>query len=135
MNLYGLIGYPLSHSFSKKYFTERFEKEGRTDYAYENFPLADISQLPALISAHANLKGLNVTIPYKEAVIPFLTEKNDIVSAIGACNCIRIEGDQLSGYNTDVAGFERSLKKQLLPIHNRALIFGTGGAAKAVAFV
>ena len=135
MNLYGLIGYPLSHSFSKKYFNDRFEKEGIENCRYENFPLPSINELPALIQSNSELKGINVTIPYKEAVIPFLTLKNEVVEATGACNCIKISGSKLEGFNTDVAGFERSLKKQLLPQHNKALILGTGGAAKAVAYV
>jgi shikimate dehydrogenase len=135
MNLFGLIGFPLSHSFSKKYFTERFTREGIPDTAYENFPIASIEALPALIAAHPDLKGLNVTIPYKEAVIPFLTYQNEVVKETSACNCIKIENGELSGYNTDVIGFERTLSKFLLPIHNKALILGTGGAAKAVAYV
>jgi shikimate dehydrogenase len=130
-----LIGYPLSHSFSKKYFNDRFEREAITNSRYENFPISSISELPALIHAQPALKGVNVTIPYKEAVIPFLSEKNDVVAAIGACNCIKITGGHLSGFNTDVLGFERSLKKHLTPAHKKALIFGTGGAAKAVAYV
>src|SRR5688500_17709260 len=111
MNLFGLIGFPLSHSFSKKYFTERFTREGIPDTAYENFPIASIEALPALIAAHPDLKGLNVTIPYKEAVIPYLTHQNEVVKATSACNCIKIENGDLSGYNTDVIGFERTLRK------------------------
>jgi shikimate dehydrogenase len=135
MNLFGLIGFPLSHSFSKKYFTERFLKEGITDTAYENFPIASIEELPGLIAQYPDLKGLNVTIPYKEAVIPFLTHQNDVVKKTSACNCIKIQNGELSGFNTDVIGFERTLKKFLLPAHKKALILGTGGAAKAVGYV
>lgn len=135
MRLYGLIGYPLAHSFSKKYFTEKFEKEGLYNCRYENFPIVTIDKLKAVLELNPELKGLNVTIPYKEQVIPFLSEANDIVQKVKACNCIRIVEEKLYGYNTDVIAFERSLKKELQPHHNKALILGTGGAAKAVAFV
>lgn len=135
MKLYGLIGYPLTHSFSKKYFTEKFQKEGIHDCVYENFPLSTIEQVENLLQQHTNLCGLNVTIPYKEQVIPFLDEMNEVVKATGACNCIKIEEGKLKGFNTDVIGFENSLTKFLQPYHNKALIFGTGGAAKAVEFV
>ncbi|MHA4812099.1 shikimate dehydrogenase family protein [Flavitalea flava] len=134
MRKFGLIGYPLSHSFSQRFFTEKFEREGITGCVYETYPLKDISELPALLQ-DPDLCGLNVTIPYKEQVIPFLQEKNDIVAAINACNCIRIEKGQLTGYNTDVIGFEISLLKKWQPHHTHALILGTGGAAKAVEFV
>jgi len=135
MKRYGLIGYPLSHSFSQKYFTEKFQREQIADCVYENFPLADISEFPALIQQHTDLCGLNVTIPYKEKVIPFLTEQSDVVKATGACNCIKINNGRLSGYNTDVIGFENSLKPLLRPQHTKALVLGTGGAAKAVHYV
>jgi shikimate dehydrogenase len=135
MNRFGLIGYPLSHSFSKKYFTERFQREGISDTSYENFPIASVGELPLLIKKYPDLKGLNVTIPYKEAVIPLLSAKHPVVEAIGACNCIKLTDGTLTGFNTDVTGFERSLKRYLSPIHNKALILGTGGAAKAVAYV
>ncbi|RTL59174.1 MAG: shikimate dehydrogenase [Sphingobacteriales bacterium] len=134
MKVYGLIGYPLSHSFSKKYFTEKFQRETITDCVYENFPLENIEQLKEVL-ANPGLQGLNVTIPYKEQVIPFLNEQNDVVKATGACNCIKIEKGKRKGFNTDVVGFEKSLKQFLQPHHNKALIFGTGGAAKAVEYV
>lgn len=134
MKQYGLIGYPLTHSFSKKYFTEKFQQENITDCSYENFPLEDINQLSELLQL-PYLKGLNVTIPYKESVLSFLTEQSDVVKATGACNCIKIEAGKLKGFNTDVVGFEQSLKKFLKPYHTKALIFGTGGAAKAVEYV
>jgi len=133
--LFGLIGYPLSHSFSKKYFSEKFEQEGITDCQYELFPLTAIDELPALLAAYPQLCGLNVTIPYKEQVISFLHSQNPLVAAIGACNCIRIETGQLQGFNTDAIGFQRSLQEKLLPAHRQALVFGTGGAAKAVCYV
>lgn len=134
MKQYGLIGYPLTHSFSKKYFTEKFQQENITDCSYENFPLENIHQLAGLLQL-PHLKGLNVTIPYKESVLSFLTEQSDVVKATGACNCIKIENGKLKGFNTDVVGFEQSLKKFLKPYHTKALIFGTGGAAKAVEYV
>ncbi|HMG69252.1 MAG TPA: shikimate dehydrogenase [Chitinophagaceae bacterium] len=135
MRLFGLIGYPLTHSFSKSYFSEKFKKEGIGDCSYENFQLADINDLPKIIIDNPDLQGLNVTIPHKESVLQFLNESNDLVKQTGACNCIKIERGYLKGYNTDVPGFERSLLKKLLPTHRDALILGTGGAAKAVGFV
>lgn len=135
MKKYGLIGYPLSHSFSKRYFTERFVQEGIVDCAYENYPLSDISQVSDLIATVEGLQGLNVTIPYKEAIIRYLTHPDSIVQQIGACNCIKIEGKRLLGFNTDVYGFEKSLTSKLQAGDKRALILGTGGASKAVCFV
>jgi shikimate dehydrogenase len=133
--LFGLIGYPLTHSFSKNYFTQKFQREGVSDCVYELFPLEQIESFPDLIAAHSNLTGLNVTIPYKEKVLPYLTELSDAVKEVGACNCIKVQNDKLTGYNTDVTGFENSLKPLLKPNHTRALVLGTGGAAKAVVWV
>jgi shikimate dehydrogenase len=135
MRLFGLIGFPLSHSFSKKFFTEKFEKEGLDDFKYELFPIASINELEDVLRKHPELLGLNVTIPYKEQVLPFLHEKDDTVKKIKACNCIVIEDGKLKGYNTDVIGFERALQQKLGPDHTKALILGAGGAAKAVEFV
>ncbi len=135
MNLYGLIGMPLAQSFSKKYFTEKFEKEAITDAAYELFPLENISLLKDLLATQPDLKGLNVTIPYKEQVLPFLSGLNEEAREIGACNCIKIAGGQLTGFNTDAPAFKQSLLPQLQSNHKKALILGTGGAAKAVLFV
>src|SRR5215510_1518258 len=115
MRLYGLIGYPLTHSFSKKYFTEKFEREGLTDCRYELFSIANIDDLKKIIAQNPDLCGLNVTIPHKERVLPYINEKDAIVKKIGACNCIKIEKGKLKGYNTDVIGFEQSLKGQLRP--------------------
>lgn len=129
---YGLIGYPLSHSFSKKYFTEKFERESIKDHFYELFPIESIRDLPSIISAHSTLAGLNVTIPYKEQVIDYLDSCSPVVEEIGACNCIRIIDGKLKGYNTDVIGFSRSLEPKLKASHKKALVLGTGGAAKAV---
>jgi len=135
MKKFGLIGYPLSHSFSQKYFSEKFGKEKIADCVYENFSLPSINLLPAILANQPDLKGLNVTIPYKEQVIPFLHFSNEVVKQIGACNCINIQDGKLSGFNTDVYGFEQSLKTSLRPFHAKALILGTGGASKAVAYV
>jgi len=134
MRRYGLIGYPLTHSFSQKFFTEKFEREGLTDCVYDNFSIVGIGEL-AFILDDAELCGLNVTIPYKRAVLDYLHDKDEVVGGIGACNCIRIEKGRLTGYNTDVVGFEQSLVRRLAPHHRRALVLGTGGASKAVEYV
>ena len=133
--LYGLIGYPLTHSFSKKYFTEKFEKESISDSDYNLFPIQTIDQFPQLIKDNPRLCGLNVTIPYKESIIPFLNELDETAKAVGAVNCIKIESEKLKGYNTDVFGFRQSIKPFLENHHERALILGTGGASKAVHYV
>src|SRR5580765_6781478 len=109
MRLFGLIGYPLTHSFSKKYFTEKFEKENLHDCRYENFEIETIDLLPQITLYKEELEGLNVTIPYKERVIKFLDDSNELVKETGACNCIRIENGKQIGHNTDVIAFERSL--------------------------
>jgi shikimate dehydrogenase len=137
--LFGLIGYPLSHSFSKKYFSEKISNEKIRDCYYELFPLKEIAEFPALLRKYPNLEGLNVTIPYKETVIPFLDKVDESAAQVGAVNTIKIESGKLFGYNSDVYGFEKALlqflnKKQLNSIQN-ALILGTGGASKAVRFV
>lgn len=134
MKKYGLIGYPLTHSFSQRYFTEKFVKEKISGCSYSNFPLPDIGGLEAVL-ADPELRGLNVTIPYKEQILPFLHEENEVVKKILACNCIRIDDGKLFGFNTDVIGFEESLAGQLKPHHEQALVLGTGGAAKAVEYV
>src|SRR5579872_4941279 len=134
MKRYGLIGYPLTHSFSRAYFTEKFEKEGITGCTYSNFSLASIDELPAVL-ADQELCGLNVTIPYKEKVLPYLDVRSPVVEAIGACNCIKIEDGIRTGHNTDVIGFEQSLVPHLAAHHRHALVLGTGGAAKAVKWV
>ena len=137
-HLYGLIGYPLEHSFSKRYFTEKFAREGIAGHAYELFPIPDIGDLPRLVTAHPNLRGLNVTIPYKEAVLSFLDELDSGARAVGAVNTIRIREGRLQGFNTDVYGFEVSLRRFLAAAAappGSALVLGTGGASKAVRFV
>jgi shikimate dehydrogenase len=135
MRLFGLIGYPLTHSFSKKFFTEKFEREGLGDCRYENFEIETIELLPHVVAAKEELEGLNVTIPYKERVIRHLDSSNEIVQQTGACNCIKISNGKLSGFNTDVIAFEKSFLQKFQPRHRNALILGTGGAAKAVEFV
>lgn len=132
MKQFGLIGYPLSHSFSKKYFSDKFEKEKIENCAYELYPIENIELITGLIKQHPNLSGLNVTIPYKESIIPFLNEVDATAKEIGAVNCIKIENGKLIGYNTDAFGFKQSIKPFLETHHERALILGTGGASKAV---
>lgn len=134
MRLFGLIGHPLSHSFSKKYFTEKFDKLGLADCRYELFPLSTIDELPALLASNPELEGLNVTIPYKKEVLKFLDD-SAVPDGLQACNCIRIEKGHLTGYNTDAIGFEKSIKPLLKPWHTHALVLGNGGAAEAVIYV
>jgi shikimate dehydrogenase len=134
MNLYGLLGYPLSHSFSKKYFDEKFVQENIDNAIFENFSLENISLLEDILK-RKELKGFAVTIPYKREVISFLHESIDAVKKMNACNCVKIKDGKLFGYNTDIIGFEKSFIKQLQPHHTKALILGTGGASSAVEFV
>jgi shikimate dehydrogenase len=133
--IFGLIGYPLSHSFSQKYFTEKFAREGIDDALFENFSIPSVDDISKIIETHPSLKGMSVTIPYKRSIINFLDKKSNIVEKINACNCIKIEDGKLTGFNTDVIGFEKSFVKKLQPYHQKALILGTGGAASAVEFV
>jgi shikimate dehydrogenase len=135
MRQFGLIGYPLSHSFSKKYFTEKFAEEGISNCNYELYPISSIDQFPQLLKDVAGLEGINVTIPYKEEVLPYLHHQSAAVQEIGACNCIKIKDGELTGYNTDVLGFSQSIEPFLQPHHQQALVLGTGGAAKAVVWV
>ncbi|MBK6265806.1 shikimate dehydrogenase [Marivirga sp. S37H4] len=134
MKALGLIGYPLKHSFSKSYFTEKFRKESIKGFSYELFPLENIASFPELCKAQ-NPMGLNVTIPYKEKIIPYLDELDSYARKIGAVNVIKFQNGKTIGYNTDCHGFKVSLQK-LLPqaIKSNALILGTGGASKAVKF-
>lgn len=136
MRTFGLIGYPLSHTFSPTYFNEKFFREGIENCTYHAFPLESIEELPALLQSKPHLAGLNVTIPYKETVLPFLDEISEEAEAVGAVNTIRIEENgKKTGYNTDVYGFEKSLQPLLKSHHQKALILGTGGAAKAIVYV
>lgn len=132
---FGLIGKDISYSFSKKYFTEKFSKELFDDCTYENFDIPTIEEFPNVLKENPDLKGLNVTIPYKEAIIPFLDTMSDKAFRIGAVNVIRFtKKGNLKGYNSDWYGFKKSLEPLLQPHHKKALILGTGGASKAVAF-
>lgn len=135
MRQFGLIGFPLSHSFSKGYFANYFSTENILDAHYENYPIESIDLFSDLWNNNPALKGLNVTIPYKKLVIPFLQHSSPVVQSIQACNCIKLYEGALYGYNTDVIGFEQSLLPYLQPHHQKALIFGTGGAAAAVEWV
>lgn len=151
MKKYGLIGYPLTHSFSKKFFTEKFEKEGLEDREYELYPLQNLSDLPELINDTPDLCGLNVTVPHKIGVMFYLDKIDPAAKEIDAVNCIKIVNHQpveaffsgelssmkvrLEGYNTDAYAFEASLKPLLKKHHQKALILGNGGAARAVAYV
>lgn len=134
MRKFGLIGYPLGHSFSKKYFTEKFEREEIEDSVYELYPLENIEDVRLLFEVEKNLNGLNVTIPYKESIINFLDDLDTATQQIGAVNCIKITGIEKTGYNTDWLGFRDSLKPHLQKHHTKALILGTGGSSKAVAY-
>lgn len=132
---FGLIGKNISYSFSKDYFSKKFKLEGINNASYVNFDIQQIEELQSILESEKNLKGLNVTIPYKEAIIPYLDKLNKKAKKIGAVNTIKItKKGKLIGYNTDCYGFKKSLKPFLKPIHKRALILGTGGASKAIAF-
>lgn len=135
MDKYGLIGYPLGHSFSKGYFNEKFANEG-IDAEYINFEIPGIESLHEVLAQNPELKGLNVTIPYKEKVIPYLNSLSDEAKAIGAVNVIRVTHKdkkvELKGFNSDVVGFSQSIEPLLEKHHKKALILGTGGASKAV---
>jgi len=138
MKTFGLIGYPLSKSFSQKYFTEKFEAE-EIKARYLNFSIASIDEFPELIAHHPYIGGLNVTIPYKEKVIQYLDDLDPISKEVGAVNVIKFDWSnpskpKLTGYNSDIIGFTESIKPLLKPHHKKALVLGTGGAAKAVGY-
>lgn len=135
MNRFGLIGFPLGHSFSQQYFNNKFKTENLTDCFFELFPIENVDSFPELLNAHKDLKGLAVTIPYKQTIINFLTSIDEAASEIGAVNCLKISSQKIIGFNTDVIGFENSIKPILKPNHKKALILGTGGGSKAVQFV
>ncbi|MGA1226887.1 MAG: shikimate dehydrogenase family protein [Tamlana sp.] len=135
MKKLGLLGKNISYSFSRAYFKKKFEEENIKDASYENFDIASIDLFPSIIENTNNLKGLNVTIPYKQDVMPFLDKIDKKAKAIGAVNTIKIsKKGKLIGYNTDYYGFKKSLKPFIKPHHKKALILGTGGASKAVAY-
>lgn len=133
--LYGLIGFPLGHSFSRGFFTEKFARE-HINAAYQNFPIERIDELPRILSEHPNLRGLNVTLPHKQAVMPQLDELSPEAKRIGAVNVIRIRHQNgklhLKGFNSDIIGFTESIRPLLKPQHKKALVLGTGGASRAI---
>ncbi|MBR1521503.1 MAG: shikimate dehydrogenase [Bacteroidaceae bacterium] len=131
METYGLIGYPLGHSFSRKFFTEKFAKEGR-EAQYLNFEIPNIEEFPDVVKNNPELRGLNVTIPYKQQVMPYLEGISEEAKAIGAVNVVKVSKEGLIGYNSDVIGFVNSIRPLLKPHHRKALILGTGGASKAI---
>ncbi|MDZ4823709.1 MAG: shikimate dehydrogenase [Flavobacteriales bacterium] len=136
MRTFGLIGFPLSHSFSKKYFEEKFLRDKIEDVQFINFELEKIETLPHLIQSQPSLAGFSVTIPHKVSILPFLTEISDEAKEIGSVNCVKVMGNgRLCGFNTDAMGFEKSIRPFLENKFERALILGTGGGSKAVAHV
>lgn len=132
MRKFGLIGFPLTHSFSKKYFTEKFDKEGLSECQFDLYEIEDVSLFPKILQENPELEGLSVTIPYKEKVIEYLDGLDPACEAIGAVNCIKLRDGKLIGYNTDYIGFKDSLDNWLGKAKPKALVLGTGGASKAV---
>ena len=137
MDKYGLIGYPLGHSFSRDFFNEKFRNEG-IDAEYVNFEIPDISRFPEILTENPDLRGLNVTIPYKEKIISYMDTLSEEARQIGAVNVVRVSERKgqtyLKGFNSDVIGFTRSIEPLLEPKHKKALILGTGGASKAIRY-
>ena len=137
--LLGLIGYPITHSFSTGYFADKFQRESIKGFSYQNFPLANITEFPRIIEGRPNLIGLNVTIPYKQSVIQYLHALDPAARQIGAVNVVRIGRNIgkpfLTGFNTDIEGFAMSLNQWNLPDRIKALIFGSGGSSKAIRYV
>ena len=132
---FGLVGKNISYSFSKGYFGEKFEKLNLEDYSYDNLDFQNIEDFPEFIKQNPTISGLNVTIPYKEAIIPFLDKLSKRATEIGAVNTIKItKSGKLKGFNTDYIGFQKSIEPLLNVNHKKALILGTGGASKAVAY-
>ena len=132
---FGLVGKNISYSFSKAHFTKKFEELNLFDYSYENLDIQDITEFTNFIKNNANLKGLNVTIPYKETIIPYLDKLSKKAAEIGAVNTIRFtKNGKLKGYNTDYYGFQKAIEPLLMKHHKKALLLGTGGASKAVAY-
>lgn len=136
MLTYGLIGIPLTHSFSAAYFADKFKREAISDVQYKLFPMGNLSEFPDFISNNPGIRGLNVTIPYKQKIVRYLDEVDESARMIGAVNCIKItKFRELIGYNTDVFGFEESLKGFLGRKKTKALVLGNGGASRAVQYV
>lgn len=133
MKKLGLIGFPLGHSFSARYFNAKFCSEGLSEWSYENFPIEDVAKITDIVADNPTLQGFNVTIPHKVAIIPFLDEIDVTAGKIGAVNCVRISTDgKLKGYNTDIIGFKVALLDMIGTRRPSALVLGTGGASKAV---
>ena len=135
MKVFGIIGKPLKHSFSPAYFNDKFKELGLKDYIYRTFELNEVSDFEELCRKEKELCGLNVTIPYKEAILPYLDVVDEAAKNIGAVNTITFKNNKKRGYNTDVIGFEKTIQPLLKPNHKKALILGTGGSSKAVKFV
>ena len=139
MKTFGLIGHRLGYSFSKKFFTEKFEKEGLAEHEYVNFELDSIDEFPGIFEKNPNIAGLNCTIPYKQQIMKFMDDINREAAEVGAVNTVKVirenESLKLVGYNSDVYGFENSLKPMLSDKHKKALILGTGGASKAIKYI
>lgn len=133
--VFGIVGCPLGHSFSKQYFTDKFQNIGENDFSFDNFLLENITDLPEKVLSIPDLQGFCITIPHKQNLIPFLDHISPEVQEIGACNCVRFKGGQLTGYNTDIIGFEKSFSLLRKENHKKALVLGTGGASKAVVYV
>ena len=138
IDTYGLLGYPLGHSFSRPFFTEKFAKEG-IPAEYLNFEIPDINLLTDVLLEHPNLRGFNVTIPYKQAILPYLDTVSSEAQEIGAVNVVKVVYDKegkrsLHGFNSDVVGFSRSIAPLLQPHHTKALVLGTGGASRAIVY-
>ncbi len=131
MDKYGIIGYPLGHSFSRGFFTEKFARE-HIEAQYMNFEIPNVEMLRDVLNENPELRGLNVTLPYKTAVIPLLDELSDDARNIGAVNVIRVRNGYLKGFNSDIIGFMGSIRPLLQPHHKKALILGTGGASRAI---
>jgi len=132
---FGLIGCQLSHSFSANYFSAKFLRENLSNHIYQNFPIDTIYQFPNILKQFCDIKGLNVTIPYKTSIVKYLDKLDPIAEKIGAVNTIQFQNNQLTGYNTDCHGFKKSFAPLLKPHHKKALVLGTGGASLAVNYV
>ena len=139
MKTFGLIGHRLGYSFSKKFFTEKFEKEGLEEHEYVNFELDSIDEFPGIFEKNPNIAGLNCTIPYKQQIMKYMDSIDAEATEVGAVNTVKIIREngkmKLIGYNSDIFGFENSLKPMLSENHKKALILGTGGASKAIKYI
>ncbi|MBA2248720.1 MAG: shikimate dehydrogenase [Chitinophagaceae bacterium] len=134
MQLYGLIGNPLGHSFSQKYFTQKFKNLGLLNSSYRNFETPAISEILPLLK-QPEIRGLNVTIPFKQEILPFLNSSTESVKKTGSCNCIQVKNNEWIGHNTDITGFQISLSHNLSPHHTKALVLGSGGSSASVEYV